>query len=232
MSAACGEVARRVADGDGFLIIMPAFFPLFYNSFLFFFCGCLQNILQKKKIIAASLKKGKMCGTSSSLNSFEAQNQSGAPALHGLWLLPETILQPGRRTHLLTAWTEPPAPLGNLINTAHPGKKLGRILAQEFHGILFFFLITCSKLATEDTLTLHTKENHVWSDMWFLVCKYVLSCQGFVTSLTSKQVRDVERDTDSDSEVSILHLVWMTQTAYVHAIIFIYMYVYIYTSYV
>lgn len=43
--------------------------------------------------------------------------------------------------------------------------------------------------------------------MWFLVCKYVLSCQGFVTSLTSKQVRDVERDTDSDSEVSILHLV-------------------------
>lgn len=82
MSAACGEVARRVADGDGFLIIMPAFFPLFYNSF-FFFCGCLQNILQKKKIIAASLKKGKMCGTSSSLNSFEAQNLSGAPALMG-----------------------------------------------------------------------------------------------------------------------------------------------------
>ena len=80
-----------------------------------------------------------MCGTSSSLNSFEAQNLSGAPALHGLWLLPETILQPGRRAHLPTAWTEPPAPRGNLINTAHPGKKLGRILAQEFHGILFFF---------------------------------------------------------------------------------------------
>ena len=86
MSAACGEVARRVADGDGFLIVMPAFFPLFYNSF-FFFCGCLQNILQKKKIIAASLKKGKMCGTSSSLNSSEAQDLSGAPALLGLWLL-------------------------------------------------------------------------------------------------------------------------------------------------
>ncbi|XP_066878555.1 uncharacterized protein [Kogia breviceps] len=36
----------------------------------------LDRLTQEKKIIAASLKKGKMCGTSSSLNSSEAQNLS------------------------------------------------------------------------------------------------------------------------------------------------------------
>ena len=49
MSAACGEVARRVADGDGFLIIMPAFFPLFYNSFLLFFLWLFTKYFTEEK---------------------------------------------------------------------------------------------------------------------------------------------------------------------------------------
>lgn len=126
MSAACGEMARQWGDDDGFfLIIMPAFFPPFYNSF-FFFCGCLQNILQKKKIIAASLKKGKMCGTSSSLHSSEAQDLSAGclPSMSSSCSRQESSTLDPESAFADCSHQTLPHLAGDLINTAHtPGRN-------------------------------------------------------------------------------------------------------------
>lgn len=150
---------------------------------------------RRKKLLQLAWRKARCVGQAAVWTALKPQNPSEGllPSTHSGCFRKESS-SPNPESALADGLNRTLQHLAGIWLTLHtPWEETRQNSRKEISWSIFFFKITCSQLATEDTLTLHTKENHVWSDLWFLVCMYVLSFQGFVTSLTSKQVGDVER---------------------------------------